>query len=306
MQEVNFPSISGEKLSGALFRPERTSTGGKSPAVVLGHGLGAIKEMGLQNYAERFASRGYVALTFDYRHFGHSEGQPRQLLEPSKQLQDWKSALSYVTSLEFVDPEQVAVFGSSFGGGHAIVTAAEDARVKAAIAQCPFTSGFHSALQLSPLSVLPTAIKGLCDLLFGWGNRTFNIALAGHPGESALMNSHDSMDGYLSLVRPEHHGVFANHVAARIAVKILFYYPGAKAKHVQCPILFAVCGQDSVAPAKQTLQYAAQAPRGVIKHFEEMGHFSIYSGQQFETAMSSYLQFLDDVMPVTTTRVNKL
>ena len=85
--------------------------------------------MGLQNYARLFAQHGYICLSFDYRHFGGSDGSPRQLIDIGKQRQDWKSAVSFARSHDDIDEEQIGIFGSSFGGGHVIVTAAEDPRV---------------------------------------------------------------------------------------------------------------------------------------------------------------------------------
>lgn len=66
----------------------------------------------------------------------------------------------------------------------------------------------------------------------------------------------------------------------------------------ECPIFFAICGKDSVTPAEPTLAYAKTAPKGVIKWYEEMGHFDIYYGQGFEQAMRDYQQFLQEVLPV--------
>lgn len=157
-------------------------TNTRLPCIVLGHGLGCIQSMGLQCYSHVFASAGYMCLSFDYRHFGDSEGQPRQLLDTEQQNKDWHSAIAYVRTLDVVDPERVGIFGSSFGGGHVIRVAAEDPRVKATIAQCPFTSGFRSALQLSPSSLPVTVAKGMADMLFGWGNFTVTVPLAAKPG----------------------------------------------------------------------------------------------------------------------------
>lgn len=138
--------------------------------------------MGLQCYSHIFAAQGYICLTFDYRHFGLSEGQPRQLLDTERQNADWHSALRYVRKLDSVDPERVGIFGSSFGGGHVIRVAAEDDKVAATIAQCPFTSGLRSALQLSFSSLPVTVARGVADMLFGWGNNTVMIPLAAKPG----------------------------------------------------------------------------------------------------------------------------
>ncbi|NQE68913.1 putative 31.7 kDa protein in traX-finO intergenic region [Nocardia gamkensis] len=64
----------GVSCAGLLYRP----TGGEAaPVVVLGHGLGGVKEMRLTAYAQRFAEAGFAALVFDYRYFGASGGEPR-------------------------------------------------------------------------------------------------------------------------------------------------------------------------------------------------------------------------------------
>ncbi len=91
--------------------------------MILGHGLGAVKEMGLDRYASVFTELGIVCVAFDYRHFGESGGQPRQLLDIQLQLQDWEAAIDYTSKLEDVDSERIGIFGSSFGGGHVISTA---------------------------------------------------------------------------------------------------------------------------------------------------------------------------------------
>lgn len=48
--------------------------------LVMAHGLGGVRQMRLDAFAERFSSAGYRCLVFDYRHFGASAGEPRQLL----------------------------------------------------------------------------------------------------------------------------------------------------------------------------------------------------------------------------------
>ncbi|MDE3069213.1 MAG: alpha/beta fold hydrolase [Acidobacteriota bacterium] len=289
--DVRFAS--GETECAAwLYLPERTEPG---PAVVLGHGLGAIKEMGLDAYAERFAGAGYAALVFDYRHFGASGGEPRQLLDIKRQLADWAAALRFARAAPQIDSERIAIFGSSFGGGHVILTAARDQRVAAAIAQCPFTDGLASALTLDPLSTIKVTALALRDLIAQVRRREpVLVALAGEPRSAALMNAPDVMPGYLSLL-PD--GVpFTNGVAARVALRIIAHRPGTAAKDVGCPILFCVCEHDSVAPARATLRHAARAPRGEVTRYA-CGHFDIYRGEHFERAVSDQIAFLRRNVP---------
>ena len=58
----------------------------RRPCVVMAHGFGATRDASLAPYAERFAAAGMHVLLFDYRHFGTSEGQPRQLVSVRRQL----------------------------------------------------------------------------------------------------------------------------------------------------------------------------------------------------------------------------
>lgn len=292
--DVRFPS--GETTCAAwLYTP---AGGGDTPrpAVVLGHGLGAVKEMGLDVYARRFAAAGYVALAFDYRHFGESGGEPRQLLDPARQLDDWAAALAYVRRLPQVDADRVAIFGSSFGGGHAIVIAARDPRVAAAIAQCPFTLGIRSAMTIDPKGTVGVTVRALRDVAARvLGRPPVRVALAGAPGTPALMNAPDALPGYAAL-RPDDLDV-PGEVAARVALQIPLMRPGAKAKDVRCPILFCVCDKDTVAPVGPTLKYAAQAPRGEVIRYP-VGHFDIYLGEPFERAVADQVAFLQRHVPV--------
>ncbi len=89
----------------------------------MAHGLAAVKEMRLDAYAERFAAAGLNVLVFDYRHFGASDGDPRQLLDIKKQHQDWVNAVAHARSRPEVDAERVALWGSSLSGGHVMAVA---------------------------------------------------------------------------------------------------------------------------------------------------------------------------------------
>lgn len=285
-EDIKFDS--GEAYCTAwLFRPKGVT---KPPVVVLGHGIGAIKEMRLDAFAERFAEAGIAALAFTYRYLGNSGGEPRQLMYINRQLDDWEAALKYVKSHSKLDGGKVAIWGSSFGGGHAITIASRHPELKAAIAQCPFTDGLAAASALGmkdTLKVMPIVMKDWFSSLFGQSPAM--VPIAAPPGQPALMNAHDALDGYLKLM-PE--GVpFVNHLSARIIPQILQYRPGLSASKIQSPILFCVSDTDTVTPAKQTLKLVKDAPKGVIKRYEA-GHFDFYTGQTFEQLVQDQTAFL--------------
>ncbi|MGL4305124.1 MAG: alpha/beta hydrolase [Mycobacteriaceae bacterium] len=292
--DVTFSSQS-QTCAAWLYRPKQPRVA-NLPIVVLGHGLGAIKEMGLDAYASRFAEAGYAALVFDYRHFGASQGEPRQLLDVKKQRQDWQAAIAFARTIAGVDPSKVAIFGTSFGGGHVLVTAAKDAQVAAVIAQCPFTSGSASARTLGVGGVIGAAVLAISDNISRiFGRKPVRINLAGPAGSIALMNAPDVEKGYLSLVPKGTE--FTNAVAARVALDIPLRHPGRAARKVAAPVLFCICDQDSVAPVKPTLRYAKSTQNGTVIHYP-VGHFDIYVGEAFEGAIKDQIAFLQEHVPV--------
>ena len=283
--DVSFSSA-GDECRGWLFMPDAE----RPPLVILGHGLGATRELGLEPYAHRFAEAGIAALVFTYRHFGDSGGHPRQLLDIERQLTDWASAMAYARSLDGIDHEQIALWGTSFGGGHVIEAAARDGAVAAVVSQCPFTDGLAGVRAASPRSLARAMVPALRDDLARLRKKSpVLIPLVGPEGSAALMTSPDSEPGYRALIPP---GVrFENGVSARFVNRVGLYRPGRSARKVNAPILFCICDNDAVAPAAAALRYAAIAPRGEIKRYP-LGHFDIYLGEPFERAVRDQTDFL--------------
>lgn len=295
-QSLTFPS--GKETCHAWFyRPASTKVDARLPVIVMAHGLGGVKALCLAPFAERFAAAGYACLVFDYRYFGDSSGQPRELLDIPAQQEDWRAAVRFARSLPELDPERVIIWGTSFGGGHAIVTAAEDSRVAAAIAQCPFTDGPASVLAIDVKTNVRVTALALADQAAKvLGMEPVRVNTVGLPGEVALMTSADTTPGYLAMLKASGLETVPSHVPARIALQLVRYRPGKWAKKVKCPMLFAVCEADSVAPAGPTLRYARQAPKGEIRLYSK-GHFDIYLGEAFERNVADQLAFLQRHVP---------
>jgi pimeloyl-ACP methyl ester carboxylesterase len=296
--DLSFPS--GEGTCAAWFyAPDGPSTDDPRPVIVMAHGLAGVKEMRLDAFAERFTAAGYACLVFDYRHFGASSGEPRQLLDIGKQLQDWCSAISYARTLDGIDPDRIVLWGTSFGGGHVLITAAQDKRIAAAIAQCPFTDGLASALAVPPLTSAKVTALALRDRVGALlGRSPLMVPSYGPPGSAALMAAPDCAAGVSALI-PEGRDVPTD-VAARFALDIVRHFPGRRARSVSCPIFFAICEHDTVAPAKPTQNYAAQAPRSEIRLYDA-GHFDIYVGEHFERNVTDQLDFLARHIPAPLT-----
>ena len=283
--DVAFPSA-GNVCRGWLYMPDAEDP----PLVILGHGLGGTREYGLEPYAQRFADAGIASLVFTYRHFGDSGGQPRQLLDIQRQLGDWAAALAYARKLDGIDHDRIALWGTSFAGGHVIETAARDGAVAAVVSQCPFTDGLAATRAASPRSLARAAALAFRDELARVRHKPpVLVPLVGPHGSAALMTSPDSEPGYRALIPP---GVqFDNGVSARFINHVGLYRPGRSARKVNAPILFCICDADAVAPAETALRYAATAPRGEVKRYP-VGHFDIYVGEPFEQAVRDQTEFL--------------
>jgi len=245
-EDVRFPS--GEADCAAwLYRPAAAADG-PAPLVLLGHGLGAVREMRLDAYAERFAAAGFAALAFTYRYFGDSGGEPRQLLDIRRQHEDWRAALRFGRTLEGVRPDAIALWGSSFAGGHVLEIGASVPGIAAVVAQCPFTDGLASMRAADPKVAARMTAVALRDEIAGrTGRPAVRVPTAGAPGSLALMTAPDALEGVEKLAAG--HDV-DHHVTARVGLRIGPYRPGRALRRPHPPTLLCVCEHDSVAPAK--------------------------------------------------------
>jgi fermentation-respiration switch protein FrsA (DUF1100 family) len=128
VEKIEFSS-DGYRLVGNLHLPEPGTE--QRGAVVLTGPFSGVKEQVTGYYAERFAARGYVALAFDHRNWGDSEGQPRQHEDATAKVSDLRAAIGFLAARPEVDPERIALAGVCLGGIYATQLAAFDPRVKA-------------------------------------------------------------------------------------------------------------------------------------------------------------------------------
>jgi cephalosporin-C deacetylase-like acetyl esterase len=150
-RDVEFEVEGGDRLRGWLFMPENRSV--RHPAISMAHGYAGVKEHGLERLARAFTEAGFVVLVHDHRNFGSSDGAIRHDIDPWRQIADWRRAISLLESLPEVDADRIGVWGTSYAGGHVLVLAATDRRIRAVVAQVPTISSRAYAacrLMLSP------------------------------------------------------------------------------------------------------------------------------------------------------------
>jgi uncharacterized protein len=286
--DVTFQS-SGTRCAAWLYRPVE-SGGGPTPCVVLASGFSAVRDQRLDAYAERFAQAGLAALVFDYRYFGDSDGEPRQLLDIRRQLEDWRAAIAYARTLEGVDPARIAIWGSSFSGGHVMTLAARDPSLAAAVSQVAFADGLITLPSLGIGQALWLTREGLRDQVAALrGRPPHMIAAVGPPGSKSMMNTPNAEPGIEALTPPG--STWRNEIAARIALHVGSYRPARQAGKIRCPILFCVADNDDLTAPGRVLKAASKAPRAEVKRYP-IGHFDIYVGEGFERAVADQVDFL--------------
>jgi len=148
-KNISFTS-KGSRCSGWLYVPDDQEAGQKAPAIVMAHGLSAVKEQGLPDFAERFVAAGFVTLVFDYRYFGDSEGEPRSQIFPLEMVEDYRNAITWVSDQPEVDPHRIGIWGTSYSGGLVLYVGTFDRRVKAVVAQVPSTLNPESRRAMNP------------------------------------------------------------------------------------------------------------------------------------------------------------
>jgi len=266
---------------------------GLRPCVVLAHGFAGTVDSGLIPFAERFAAAGLHALAFDYRHFGASGGEPRQLVSIASQLEDYAAAIAFARGLDGVDPERIAVWGSSYSGGHVVAVAIADARVAAVIAQAPAMDGLQTVLNLlryaGPAHLAKLTAAGLRDAAAAVrGRPPVTVPVVAPPGSVGAMTTPDAEPGMIAIAGQS----WRNEVAARIMLVAAGYRPGRQADRLPCPMLVQIADRDAVAPVKAAQDAVWRATGRAEMRTYPIGHFDIYVGEPFEHAVSDQLLFL--------------
>lgn len=282
-EDVYFDSF-GTKCAAWFY----TSSDEKHPVIVMAHGLGSTRDMRLDEYAYRFAEAGFACFLFDYRNNGDSEGNERYRINVKEQLEDWNNAIEFVKNLDKTDCNNIFLFGTSFSGGHIITLSSKRDDITAAIAQCPYTDTAASVFAVPVITQLKLFFTLCADFVTRLFGHKIMVKLADKPNRTALMVDKEYEKYFEAMAGKSK--TFKNITPVATILEFFKYCPGKYAEKVKCPIYYAVCENDTVAPAKKTLEYVKKSRYGTIKKYP-YGHFDIYLGENFQSAILDYIDY---------------
>lgn len=287
MEKINFFSEKS-KIAANLYKPKNFDQEKKYPTILICHGFAGIKELLVDSYAKAFAENGFVSLTFDYRGFGESEGET--YIDPLNQIQDIYNATEYLRHQNFVDSENIALWGSSLGGANAIVASALDSVYKAVCVQLTFGDGERVVCNGDQEAVASTL--GMIRKL--WGREVLNNKCMMVPlnkmlhDEQSLAFLSENSEAYPALLSKIPFSTLKN----TFRLKAEKFVP-----LIEAPILIVGAGNDEVNPVEESksLYEKAVEPKELFIA-EEASHYDAYKGDHFGQIIEKQLAFFKKYM----------
>jgi fermentation-respiration switch protein FrsA (DUF1100 family) len=175
-----------------------------------------------------------------------------------------------------IDAARIGVWGTSLSGGHVLVTAADDAGIRAVVARVPFVDG-----QVGARASWLATLRGGLALTWDLTKRTLGlgphyVAVLKTSWRFALINTPSAREVAQTLIPPELR--WRNEVAARVVLALPSYRPGLRAREIAAPLLLVPARQDELVPLEVVEAIAASAPHATVRALDG-GHFSLYAGE---------------------------
>lgn len=265
---------------------------GPFPAILMAHGWGGVQDALTIPFYPQFINAGYAVMTFDYRGWGKSEGKPRQTIDPLKREEDIEAALSHLHSIAKINPNKIVLWGTSFGGGHAICVAARHPELLGLIAQVPMLDGI-TAVTATPLTrLIRFGLYAGIDLLRG--SNPLYIPVVSAPGHFSSMDRDGAEKAMQQAIEVMEDG-YDNRVAARSLLKMGPYRPFKVLKQIRIPTLIVGATKDSVAPFAEAKIRAVGNPSIKIETLDA-NHFDPYLEPAFSQNIGYQLKFLETLV----------
>ncbi|KAG2142362.1 Alpha/Beta hydrolase protein [Suillus clintonianus] len=278
----------------------RPAGNGPHPVVIAGPGLTATKDAGLAAFGERWArDAGWASLIFDYRGFGDSEGEPRNVVDFESQLQDYQSVMSWARSRpqDFL-ADRIVVMGSAASGLQVAELVVNDGALAGGMAHCPILDA-KATLTSTSTNLRLLFWAGVDCARKGLGLSPIFVRAVGNPGEFALLSSPSSLPGFTSMFAQGSTPFSGapNLIAPRFVIDALGVRPGLRLKDARCPMLIVMAEEDDLIPASITRKMVDDADGRVQLVVVPCGHFEIMKGGKgFEANITAQVKFLQGLL----------
>lgn len=286
----------GETLHGWFYKSAGYD---KKPCIIMSHGFCGTKEGILEKYAMTFQEKGFHVITYDFRYFGQSSGEPRQLYGGKYQLEDLTHVIAYAKSRDDVNENKLIVWGTSAGAHLGIMAASTDDTIAGVIGQCgAYDTDADAHYQVKQIGY-GHFIKLFVHAQRDKGRSRFGlsphmITAYGRPKTTAMFNLPGVFENVEAI--SENNNSFINTLAARSLFSPKAGNTGLAAKSVRCPVLFLRCLKDTlVAPNSQAKVVENLGPLATEKDYD-IDHFEIYKDEHFKRAIRDQIDFIKDMI----------
>ena len=271
------------RLVGDVYYPESLKPGERRAGIVLCHGYTGVKDIYLPDNARVLNEAGYVAMTFDYKGWGDSEG-PRSRLAPYSRVADVQAALTFLGTVPEVDPDRLGIYGTSYGGATVVWVGALDRRVKCVVSVVGIGNGerwmrsvrrpdeFHDLLERSRQDRKKRALDGKSEFV---------------AREEVLLPDRQSAE--LAAAARRNNPAAVSVIPLEYVDETLQFNPEwVVDKIAPRPILFITTDDDRLVPPEESIQLHARAgePKKLVV-LEGYGHYEVYMEPAFSRVMQA-------------------
>lgn len=287
--------VTGGVSCSATLHVSEDTDGEARPGILMVGGWGSVQQALTHSFINRFVAAGYAVMEFDFPGWGLSGGWPRQDINPWRRVRAANDALAHLKSQAEVDAARIAIWGTSFGGGHVVDLVTQLPDLQGAIIQVPMLDGLVTLRAVPLLRMLKIIFLGIADLLKP--GTPLQMPTVAREGEWGTMDRDRAWDA-LQLGLAAHPGAkYVNRVRARSTLTIGFYRPWTRLKDVQVPMLIVGATRDTVAPfVEDKVRKVANPCLKVVQI--DVDHFDPYFEPHFADALKPQLAFLNEVLPI--------
>ena len=281
-----FIPIQKDQIQADIYTPAHTA----KATIVMAHGLGGEKSVGLGEFAEFYQQLGFQVCAFDHRGFGQSTGKVKNLVDKNSQLKDWNAVIDYLKTHNDLTDSDLILCGYSFSRAH-VLTLASTARYKAVISNFPHVDGLASLILYPKKFLLGSTWHALQDLAYAPFGKVKTMPVVAQD-RFAILAGDDCYDGYHSII-PED-VTWDNAVPARIVATIGLYRPTTIVHKIQSPTLVIGAEKDTLIPIKATRKLAQKISNGQY-HEQQCGHFDLFHEPHKSHILALHRAFLHNL-----------